>query len=282
LSIQPGLRILYNSRFSAPLIYSLNLKYNISENFFLRASYAKGFRAPSLKELYFNFTQLDHNIHGNPNLKPEVSNNFNIALNYKNNNGKDFYNIGLTAFYNQIKDKIDYQVYPNDQLRADYINLPIALYKNFGTNLDFTYQIQNIFNFGFSIGFTAVSKLSDTTSFFYSPNFAGNVSYKEKFSKLRLSLNYKYYGKFIEYTAQKEVGTDKYDITSQSIAGDYHNLDAQISRSIFDNKIELAIGAKNLFNNTKVNLTNSAQTNNGLIGYGRTFYIKMNVNFEKL
>ena len=280
-SIQPGLRVLYSSRFSAPLIYSLNLKYNLSEDLAIRASYAKGFRAPSLKELYFNFTQLDHNIHGNPNLKPEVSNNLNFAVNFKKSDSRNFYNIGLTSFFNQIKDKIDYLVYPNDQLKADYINLPIALYKNFGSNLDFTYQFRNILNIGISGGFTAVSKLSDTTSFFYSPNFAGNFSYKEKHSKIRFSLNYKYYGKFIEYTAEKEAGTEKYDITAQSIAGDYHNLDVQLARGFFNNLIEIAVGAKNIFNNTTVNLNNGAQGNNGLVGYGRTLYIKLNFNFEK-
>ncbi len=281
LSIQPGFRLLYNSRFSSPLIYSLNLKYNLSDNFFLRASFAKGFRAPSLKELYFNFTQLDHNVHGNPNLKPEVSNNFNFALNYKNSANKNLYSIGLTAFYNQIKDKIDYQVYPNDQLRADYINLPIALYKNFGSNFDLTYQFENLLTIGISTGFTAVSKLSDTTAFFYSPNLAGNLSFKESKSKIRLSLNYKYYGKFIQYTAEKVVGTDKYNITSENIAGDYHNMDAQLSRRFWDGKIEFALGAKNLFNNTRVSGSNLG-SNGGLVGYGRTFYIKVNLNFEKL
>ena len=47
-----------------------------------RANYASGFRAPSLKEMYMHFDMgdLGYMILGNPDLKPERSNNFNIAL----------------------------------------------------------------------------------------------------------------------------------------------------------------------------------------------------------
>ena len=47
----------------------------------LRANYASGFRAPSLKEMYMHFDMgnMGYIIMGNPDLKPEKSNNFNVA-----------------------------------------------------------------------------------------------------------------------------------------------------------------------------------------------------------
>ena len=50
--------------------------------FTLRANYASGFRAPTLKEMYMHYDMGDmgYMIIGNPDLKPEKSNNFNIAL----------------------------------------------------------------------------------------------------------------------------------------------------------------------------------------------------------
>ena len=39
----------------------------------MRLSYAKGFRAPSLKELYFLFVDINHSLYGNENLAPETS-----------------------------------------------------------------------------------------------------------------------------------------------------------------------------------------------------------------
>ena len=48
----------------------------------LRANYASGFRAPSLKEMYMHYDMgnMGYMIIGNPDLDPEKSNNFNLAL----------------------------------------------------------------------------------------------------------------------------------------------------------------------------------------------------------
>ncbi|MBQ2211059.1 MAG: TonB-dependent receptor [Prevotella sp.] len=47
-----------------------------------RANYASGFRAPTLKEMYMHFDMgnMGYMLIGNPDLKPEKSNNFNIAF----------------------------------------------------------------------------------------------------------------------------------------------------------------------------------------------------------
>ena len=47
-----------------------------------RANYASGFRAPSLKEMYMHFDMgnMGYMIIGNPDLEPERSHNFNVAL----------------------------------------------------------------------------------------------------------------------------------------------------------------------------------------------------------
>ena len=47
-----------------------------------RANYASGFRAPTLKEMYMHFDMgnMGYLLRGNPDLKPEKSHNFNIAV----------------------------------------------------------------------------------------------------------------------------------------------------------------------------------------------------------
>ena len=47
-----------------------------------RANYASGFRAPTLKEMYMHFDMgnMGYLLRGNPDLKPEKSNNFNVAI----------------------------------------------------------------------------------------------------------------------------------------------------------------------------------------------------------
>lgn len=83
LTLRPGLRWAYNTTYEAPLVPSFHTKFNLLEKknhkMQLRASYARGFRAPSIKELHFFFVDINHNIQGNPDLKAETSNNFNVS-----------------------------------------------------------------------------------------------------------------------------------------------------------------------------------------------------------
>ena len=78
-----------------------------------RANYASGFRAPSLKEMYMHFDMgnMGYMILGNPDLKPEKSHNFNIAVERTNRirnsgalNGR--YNFTLMGYCNIFDKRI--------------------------------------------------------------------------------------------------------------------------------------------------------------------------------
>lgn len=69
----------------------------------LRASYAGGFRAPTLKEMYMNFDMASiFMIYGNADLKPEKSHNFSVTGEFNRNR----YDITVTGFYNRVQDRI--------------------------------------------------------------------------------------------------------------------------------------------------------------------------------
>jgi outer membrane receptor for ferrienterochelin and colicins len=77
LNIRPGIRSNFNSVFNAPkAVPSLNTKFNLSETFDLRLSYGRGYRAPTLQELFYSFHDSNHNINGNPDLEAEHSNSY--------------------------------------------------------------------------------------------------------------------------------------------------------------------------------------------------------------
>ena len=72
-------------------------------DFALRASYADGFRAPTLKEMYMQFDMASiFTIYGNPGLKAETSRNFSMAGEFT----RGSYNVTVTAFYNHVANRI--------------------------------------------------------------------------------------------------------------------------------------------------------------------------------
>ena len=69
----------------------------------LRASYAGGFRAPTLKEMYMDFNMANiFMIYGNEDLKPESSQNFSLSAEYL----KSRYNVTLTGYFNLVDNRI--------------------------------------------------------------------------------------------------------------------------------------------------------------------------------
>lgn len=81
----------------------VSIRHTPVEGLNVRFGYGMGFRAPSLKEKYYDFDAAGiWNIMGNPDLKPEVSHNFNLSLEYRYRN----YELLLSGYYNSVKDKI--------------------------------------------------------------------------------------------------------------------------------------------------------------------------------
>lgn len=102
VSVQGGLRIEGHSEFGTNITPKLSAMYKIG-GFTFRAGYAGGFRSPSLKELYTNWSHMNlFTLIGNRNLKPETSNNYSFAAEYNRRN----FNIAASVYHNRLKDKI--------------------------------------------------------------------------------------------------------------------------------------------------------------------------------
>lgn len=103
----------------------VSVRYQPVRNLNFRASYGMGFRAPTLKEKYYNFDMAGiWIVEGNPALRPEVSHNFNLSADYTHRH----YNFTLAAYYNRIRDKIatgaPFYKNPSDRIpHLPYLNL---------------------------------------------------------------------------------------------------------------------------------------------------------------
>ena len=102
-----------------------NARYNACRTLTLRMGYGMGFRAPTLKEKYYNFDMAGiWIVQGNQRLRPETSHNLNISAEWT----KGSYNLTATTYYNRVSNKLATGIpyyKPGDakQLYLDYLNL---------------------------------------------------------------------------------------------------------------------------------------------------------------
>ncbi len=99
-SHQLGVRQGGNSDFAMPLLPSWNGRWELGP-IVLRAAYARGFRAPNLKEQHFQFVDINHELFGNLDLRPESSHFAQLAA---ERDGRMQWQ--ARAFYNRVFDRI--------------------------------------------------------------------------------------------------------------------------------------------------------------------------------
>lgn len=282
LKIRPGLRISYNTAYNSPLIPSLNLMYKIpisdkNGNSFLsiRGSYAKGFRSPSLKELHFNFVDINHDITGNTDLNAEHSDNFSIAASYQFAKNQTVMKLEAYGFYNDIRNLITLAQFGSS---TEYSYINIGKYKTTGLNLNTEFLVKHLkFSFGFSyIGrYNELSEEYTVDEFSFSPEFRSSFSYDFRKIGLSVALFYKYNGKLPSYVLETE------DAVSQYFIDAYHMADISVNKQLFNKKLTVGIGSKNLFDVTNINGTASSSAHSSAssslpIAVGRTYFCRLN------
>jgi outer membrane receptor for ferrienterochelin and colicins len=107
LLIIPSLRYDDSNKFGDSISPKIGLTYKLDDNYRFKANYGKGFKAPSISELYMKMTHrpipsMTVIVIGNPDLKPEESKTYEFSLEGEkgNNFGK------LTYFHNDVTDLI--------------------------------------------------------------------------------------------------------------------------------------------------------------------------------
>jgi outer membrane receptor for ferrienterochelin and colicins len=282
INIRPGVRIISNSVYDAPpAIPSINAKWAVSNNVDVRLAYANGFRSPSLRELYFNFFDANHQIIGNPALKAETSNSFTGSVNWKKINAKEVvYTTVLNGYYNMVKNLIDYAVSANDPNIFTLLNVSdsrtagaslstAAKYKTWNFSVGTAYT-------GFYNDYAAADKTLPQMQ--WSPEANATAGYS--FTKLKLDLNlfYKFTGKRPFYTLKDQ----EYVLASIKA---YHMADITASKKL-GKYLMVQTGIRNLFNVGRVNSTvvsNGLHTASGVrsIATGRSLFAGLQFNWTK-
>jgi outer membrane receptor for ferrienterochelin and colicins len=271
-TLKPGLRYAYNTQYNSPLVPSLNLKFSPSASHVFRASYARGFRAPSIKELYFDFVDINHNIIGSKDLVAEQSHNFSASWMHRINYGEFRLQTDVSGFYNTIDNLITLAILSGT--RYSYVN--ISKHKTQGVRLLLKTNYKGLeLNAGTgAVGrYNQLSESADAPTFSYSPEVNGSVSYLLAKPNITLSAFYKYNGKLPSY----EIADEK---LKQTFISPYSLMDVSVQKSFWQNRLAITIGCKNVLNVINVAATQSggahSSANSSMaIGSGRNFFVKL-------
>lgn len=285
ISLRPGLRYGYNSIYKTPLTPSLNIKYNITESVVLRMGYGRGFRAPALTELYYEFVDANHRIFGNENLQPEYSHNLNGEISYSKSINNSTLDVRLTSFYNHIDNRITFITPLENNPDNNTILTNLLLYKTTGVTSGVNWRTPSN-SISINIGTTGRYQLlseaaNNVPQFVYSPEVVINTFHQISSQKISIAVNYKYTGVTKQYVLNTE------SVAVLQTIDSYHLLNMTADRS-FGKSLKFMLGVKNLLNVVDVNASGtsgstSAHSGSGSsrpVSYGRSFFIRLNYQFK--
>lgn len=255
VTLRPGVRYAYNTRYGAPLIPSLNVRWQVSKGFTLRASYASGFRAPSLKELYLYFVDVNHDIVGNTDLNAERSHNFSGALAYRHAKDKGVYTSEVSLFHNVISDLITLAQISGTQY--SYVN--IGEYRTTGGSIGTGWDNGHwVISCGAAITGRYDELAAATNSpYLFSSEVRGSITKQWLRKGWSGSVFWKWQDRLANYALLSD-GT-----LGRSFIGAFHMADAALTKKILRGRVALTGGCKNLFDVKNINASMSGGAHSG-------------------
>ncbi len=234
----------------------VSARYHANQNLTLRMAYGMGFRAPTLKEKYYNFDMAGIWIlRGSTDLKPETSQNLNLSAEWTKGN----YNITASTYYNKVDHKLTtgvphYLPGDNKQLYLDYLNL--GDYAVYGAEATLQARWDNGFGARLSYAFTKEQLPKDeegnAINNQYIParahTFTTRLEWGHRWNK-NYRLDIELFGRFLSSIKNKEF-VDYYDISKGTTQVKYpaYSLWKLITSHQIKEAVRLTFTVDNLFN----------------------------------
>lgn len=301
ISIRPSLRAMYNNRFATygiengklktgPIIPGIQTKIAITQNLALRASFAQGFRAPTLKELYFLFVDINHNVRGNAALKSELANNYIGSIDYSHSSKTIDLRIVGKGFYNHVNNQIQLSLVDASTNLFQYINIGEMNSKGLGAEITTFYgKSQNktaVPRWNTQAGFDLIfanSKLNDTSKCvgFSTIQSKLNAGYSWPKQGISTQLFFRHSGKTVNFLSNGDTySTKSYSLLDMSVSKRFISTKSQKRK--FNTPISLQIGCKNILGVRQIagqlqNATIHSNAGNLNISAGRSIFCSINI-----
>jgi outer membrane receptor for ferrienterochelin and colicins len=252
-----------------------------------RASFAKGFRAPTLKELYLDFAHAGMNIIGNPNLEAESSYTFNASVDYTFRDADDLmFKAGLKGYYNNIYNKIDFAKVSDVGGIETWQNVNRGNIETLGWIADITLDLDSKWSFSTNFsrgGITSLEYENDKSKsqYVFTNNFLTSVMYKVRRYDFSTRVEYAFNG--------EEPARYIDEITSvEPMVESYHDLNLTMTKSFLKRRLNITAGVKNIFDNTDLQYIGASPTSGGnnidsyrMLSWGRSYFVKLNFKLNK-
>ncbi|MCH2199792.1 MAG: TonB-dependent receptor [Flavobacteriales bacterium] len=271
LQVRPGIRYQYNSVFDAPLIPSVHVRYKMKQ-WILRASYAKGFRAPDMKELYFYFVDSNHNIQGNTDLQAESSDAVQASITKRNSFDKAILDTRVRGYFNDVSNMISLALVDINDLLYSYVNISRqqVVGIEFGQDL-----VANRWKLGYNLNYfeqeSAFSREDDERER-NTIQLSGSVNHTFPKHDIQFNTQLNYFGR------EQQFFTNDGQIT-ELIRDPYTMLTVSISKR-FMNKVDLRLGVRNLLDVQNINSATQGSAHTGgsnstPVSLGRAFFVNL-------
>ena len=284
LTLRPGLRWAYNNRFKSPLVPSINALFKLSESSSLRGGYAKGFRAPALREMFFEFVDNSHTIFGNPNLTPEKSDFFDMSYVYTRRSVAGIkQKVSSRLFYTKVKNQITFAQDADDPTITTLLNNEI--YKSYGFSVSqqlFFDAVEFSAGAGFIATYNRLSNQYESKKFVYTPEITAGMKVQIMDTPLNLNTQFKYNGQAPNYVLVNIPGET--ELQPELVkSDDFYIMDVMLNYQ-FSDRTTIGMGVKNLFNVQRIRIVNTGGIHSGdrdvPVGYGRSGFIRLNYNLK--
>jgi outer membrane receptor for ferrienterochelin and colicins len=279
---QPGIRLMKHSDFRSPLIYAITFDYSPG-NFTFNTTFARGFRAPSLKQLYLQFIDNNHEIHGNEDLIPETAHNFSVSADYSQHRNRHMAGLRAGLFYNKIQNAVQLAIYTAQPGWGKYFNVD----KNFiskGFEIALRYMYSPGFMLNTAFVSTGRSRLDGPDEFYWSSDITASAGWTFAKPGMQIAIFYKYNGAYFDFAGNYNPEGGLTGIVQQRTSG-YHIMDGTITKKLFNGNLSLSTGVKNILNVTQVRSFGNIDIHGGAendlsAGYGRVVFVRVTCNLD--
>lgn len=286
LSVRSGYRLALSDKFDTQHNYSVTARAKITDNDNIRLVVGSANRFPNFDELYTYMVDSNHDIQGNPDLKPEEG--MTVSLNgEKKISTSSGWNlrVGTSGTYLNLKNRIELALINQSPLQYKYIN--IDKFQSYLFEANFRAQ-KNNFVVGANASYYGISRVlraggaTSPDEFFYT--LEANLSANYTIPKINtiLSLYYKYTGKTQIPVLVSDLTSSYFVIGERK---DFSMMNFIVSQPFYNNHFELSVGVKNIFDVSSVRDTtiggtahNAADSATNLF-YGRSYFARLNYNF---